>query len=91
MSDDIIAKPFVEQLIANKKIRTFSKDSRPKDLVWHIDDCDRRVKPLNENDWYYQEDNKLPIKIDQEIFIPKGLYHRIIKGTTDLIVEIVEY
>ncbi len=91
MHDDINPRPFHEVLEENKRIRTFSPDSRPHDLVWHVDDTNRRVIPLNENDWLYQEDNKLPVKIDHEIIIPKGLYHRIIKGTTELKIEITEY
>jgi hypothetical protein len=91
MTNDINPRPFLEETKENKKIRTFSPDSRPKDLVWHVDDENRRVIPLKENDWLYQEDNKLPVKIDHEIIIPKGVYHRIIKGTTELIVEITEY
>jgi hypothetical protein len=84
-------RPFHEEVVLDKKIRTFCPDSNPYDLVWHFDNENRIVKPLNENDWLYQEDNKLPVKIDHEIIIPKGLYHRIIKGTTELKVEITEY
>jgi hypothetical protein len=35
-------------------------------------------------------DNELPVKIvkNKPIFIPEGHYHRIIKGTGDLVVKI---
>lgn len=69
-------------------IRTFSNNISESELKWHWDDEDRSVKPINTNDWYFQFDNQLPIPFEKTIFIPKGEYHRIIKGTTDLIVEI---
>jgi len=42
--------------------------------------------------WKVQMDNQLPkeIKRGDEFFIPKETYHRIIKGTTDLVVKIIE-
>ena len=81
-------RPFNEALDGEYLIREFGQDVDPEDLVWHRDHEDRYVTPINENDWLYQEDNKLPIPIKNEIFIPKGLYHRIIKGTTNLVVKI---
>ena len=32
----------------------------------------------------FQFDNKLPQKIEGKIFIPKGEWHRLIKGDNDL-------
>ena len=70
--------------------RTFKPNVEFDDLQWHFDEQDRIVKPLNENDWKIQFDNQLPMPINQEILIPKGVYHRVIKGTTDLNVNITE-
>lgn len=70
--------------------RIFKPNLEFDDLQWHFDEEDRIVKPLNENDWKIQFDNQLPIPLDEEIFIPKGVYHRVIKGTTDLNVNITE-
>lgn len=70
--------------------RTFKPNVDFDDLQWHFDEEDRIVKPLNENDWKIQFDNQLPVPLNQEVFIPKGVYHRVIKGTTDLNVNITE-
>jgi len=83
-------KPFDETLEDGWIIRKFVVDSNPLDLVWHVDNATRIVVPLNDNDWMYQEDNSLPIRIDKELLVIKGVYHRIIKGTTDLIIKIKE-
>ena len=72
-----------------KIIRTFSKDTPAHELVWHRDKEDRLVKVVSEDSkgWMVQLDNELPIPL-MEVFIPAGVYHRIIKGEEDLIVEI---
>lgn len=77
--------PFKEKWIStNESIRTFYHDIDDDELKWHIDYEDRLIKPLNENDWKFQFDNELPINIDGEIFIKKGIWHRIIKGKGEL-------
>lgn len=70
------------------EIRTFSKDLDSEELKWHRDMEDRIVTPLGQNDWLFQRDNELPHSIEGEIRIPKGEWHRVIKGTTDLIVRV---
>ena len=69
-------------------VRTFSNDVNPDELKWHRDEEDRVVVPLNNNDWMFQRDNSLPEPIDKEIVIRKGEWHRVLKGTTDLVVRI---
>ena len=44
---------------------------------------------LSENAIYHFE-NKLPKKIQGEISIPKGIYHRVIKGSGDLEIELIK-
>lgn len=84
-------KPYAEEIISeNIVVRTFSPDVEFEDLKWHRDREDRIVTPLNDNDWQYQEDNKLPVPINRKLEIPKGLWHRVIKGTTLLKVEIIK-
>lgn len=83
--------PFVEQKISDDQyIRHFSKNIDSDEMTWHRDKEDRIVEPLNENDWYYQLDNELPIKIDRKIVVPKFMFHRAIKGTTDLNIKITK-
>ena len=87
---EINPRPFDETIENGWIIRKFAADSHPLDLVWHADDATRIVVPLNANDWMYQEDNSLPVRLDKELLVVKGIYHRIIKGTTELIVKIKE-
>ena len=85
-------KPYKESKNGNIIRRTFSHDVSENELVWHRDREDRIVLPLNENDWMVQFDNQLPTKlmVGEEYFIPKNVYHRVIKGSGDLMVEIIE-
>ena len=71
-------------------IRKFSKDLNPSDLKWHCDESDRIIFAINENDWEFQFDNELPQSIEpgKIIHIPKGLIHRLIKGTSELSISI---
>lgn len=69
-------------------VRTFSQDVDPDELKWHRDEEGRTVTPLNRNDWMFQRDNQLPEPMDKEITISRGEWHRVIKGTTDLVVRI---
>jgi len=85
-------KPYSEERNENVIRRTFSKSVNESELVWHRDKKDRVVKLLSETDWMIQFDNELPRKmsIDEAITIPKNIYHRVIKGSGDLMVEITE-
>jgi len=84
-------KPFSEENINESVvIRTFSANTDDFELQWHWDREDRIVEPLNENDWKFQFDNELPQKIYKQIHIPAGAIHRVIAGTTDLIVKITK-
>ena len=85
-------KPYAEEKIAESVVvRTFAADIDEMELKWHWDEEDRLVEPLNHNDWQFQFDNQLPQKIYTEIYIPAGVMHRVIKGSTDLIVKITKY
>jgi len=84
-------KPYIEEKQNSDVIkRTFSKSVNENELEWHRDKEDRIVIPINENDWYIQFDNELPKKLNlnEEFFIPKNTFHRVIKGKSDLVVEI---
>ena len=72
--------------------RTFKKDVNESELVWHRDKKDRRVRVVQGNDWQFQEDNRLPFVINpgDVLLIKKETYHRLIRGTNDLILEIEE-
>lgn len=82
--------PFHEFLSDGFNIRTFSSTLSENELKWHFDEQDRIVVCENDTDWMFQLDNELPMKIEKNtpIFIPEGEYHRIIKGTGDLVVKV---
>jgi len=73
-------------------LRTFSKDVLSEELVWHRDHNDRIVEVLDGENWEIQFENQLPqtLKIGEEYVIPAYTYHRIKRGTTDLLVKIQE-
>lgn len=73
-------------------VRRFKKDVDESLLVWHRDKTDRVVKVVQGNNWKIQLDDELPVSLenDMDYFIPKMTYHRLLKGNTDLIVEIIK-
>ncbi len=83
--------PYKEKKLENGLFtRAFSKETDSIELVWHRDREDRIVFPLHETDWKFQFNDELPIEITPEspIFIESEKFHRIIKGTGDLELEI---
>lgn len=87
-------KPYLEQaVLPNVVKRFFSREIDRSRLKWHTDAETRAVTPLNNCDWLFQFENKLPINMEKgvTIIIPKGTQHRVIKGKTNLLVEIEKY
>jgi hypothetical protein len=80
--------PFEEHIDGDIYIRTFSSDVRSNELKWHFDEEDRIIESTGITDWKFQLDNKLPQKISGKIHIPKGEWHRIIKGTGSLEIRV---
>jgi hypothetical protein len=81
--------PFIEEGISEKEsIRTFPDNLDQEDLLWHWDEEDRIIEPLEETNWLFQFDNHLPENINKEIYIKKGEWHRLIKGDGDLKLKI---
>ena len=82
--------PFKQFEEGNKTIRVFEDSIDPDELIWHQDREDRLIKVIEANGWGYQLDNQLPLPLEegQELFIPKMTYHRVIKGTGPLVVEV---
>ena len=82
-------KPYKEQIVDDYILREFSQDTPSFEFVWHRDKKDRWVQPTHETDWLFQLDNDIPRKLQKnKLFIPKETYHRLIKGTGDLVVKI---
>jgi hypothetical protein len=84
--------PYTDIEITDKYIiREFNENIDPIELLWHRDDEDRVIEILGETDWQIQLENELPTTFVPPIFIPKHKYHRLIKGTGDLILKIYKY
>jgi quercetin dioxygenase-like cupin family protein len=84
--------PYQQVTQDNIKTRKFTLDVDSEELVWHRDEKDRHVTILEGEGWEFQLDNELPLELKKGdcIFIPNQAYHRIIKGTTDLVIQIQE-
>ena len=80
--------PYLEQVIENLSYRVFPEDVQEEELIWHQDAEDRIVEALHDTDWMFQFDNDLPISFRHPIYISKGVIHRVIKGTTDLVLRV---
>lgn len=75
----------------NTRIREFT-NALESELVWHRDYKDREVTVLSGKGWQLQMDNSMPTLLEEnnKYIIPKGVYHRLIKGYGDLKLKIVE-
>ncbi len=77
----------------NHVIRIFSENVNEDELVWHRDKEDRMIHVLEGIGWMLQLDNEEPVELEKgkgSYFIPKMVYHRIIKGEGSLTLEIQE-
>jgi hypothetical protein len=83
--------PFQETKLGdNEFIRVFEQNTDSGDLHWHRDHEDRIIEAIGETDWMIQLDNELPKLIKDKVFIPMGVYHRVIKGTGDLKIKLIK-
>jgi len=88
-----VVNPYEQKNLNNDMfLRTFSKDVLSEELVWHRDHNDRIVEVLEGENWEIQFENQLPqtLKVGEEYVIPAYTYHRIKRGTTDLVIKIQE-
>jgi hypothetical protein len=69
-------------------IREFSENIDSIELLWHRDEEDRIVEIQGKTNWKFQLEDNLPTSINEPIFIPRGMYHRVIKGTNNLKLKI---
>ena len=73
-------------------IREFSSEVDPMELIWHQDEEDRTIEILEGEGWQLQRDNELPLALQEGdiIFIPEYQIHRVIKGNTNLKIQITK-
>lgn len=85
--------PFDEKIDESFKYRIFKSNIIDEELKWHFDKNDREVLIIESDNWKIQFDNKLPteMKKGDKLFIPKGVYHRVVKGNGDLKIRIKEF
>jgi hypothetical protein len=83
--------PFQETKLENNVfIREFRNDTDSGEFMWHRDREDRIIESIGKTDWLIQIDNELPKEINEKVFIPMGVYHRLIKGTNDLKIKLIK-
>jgi len=84
--------PFQQEIIDNKLRRVFTPEVDSEELKWHQDLKDRKVTIIEDGGWQFQMEDCLPNKLSaaEQIYIPKLVWHRVIKGTGKLIVDIEE-
>lgn len=85
-------KPYVDLEIADDYVvREFDQNIDPIELKWHRDDETREIISEKSTDWLIQLDNALPVSLNNTVTIPKHEWHRLIKGSGDLILKIKKY
>ena len=81
--------PFKEEHLGdNTYLRNFKNETDSGQFTWHRDREDRIIESTHQTDWQVQIDDQLPQNMSTPIFIPKGIYHRVIKGTGDLEIKV---
>ena len=86
--------PFTEEWISgNISIRTFDVSVAQTELVWHKDHEKREVDVISGENWKLQLEDSVPMELNvgDKIFIEKMKWHRVIKGTTSLVVKITKF
>ena len=82
--------PYQELRTFDTILRKFKEDIHEDELVWHRDRNDRQVEVVGTTDWQFQFEDSIPQQLQDSIFIPKDTYHRLIKGTGNLDIRILE-
>lgn len=82
-------RPFTEA----RQLRTFDEHVDPLELKWHWDEQDRLVTPTYDTDWQFQYDNCLPQDMFEGVsfYIKAGTWHRLLKGTGSLTLEVIKH
>jgi hypothetical protein len=89
----LVTTPYTDHSVNdNEWIRTFSVRVNDESLVWHRDYNNRTIEVLEGDGWEMQFEDELPFAIYQgrKIKVKAMEYHRLIKGTTDLVLRIKE-
>ena len=84
-----MVRPYKQIKEGKKIVRTFSNEVSEDELVWHRDREDRLIEVIKSGGWCLQLDEEMPTTLVEgsKYFIPKGTFHRVIKGFEDLVVS----
>ena len=84
--------PFASEEIIGGEIREFFIDRDDEEYVWHKDHEPREIEILEGEGWRFQYENFLPYLLEPGMIfdIPKGEYHRLIKGYNNLKCRIIK-
>jgi len=84
---------FEKSIYKNVFTRVFKESVKKEQLIWHKDRKDRVVKVIYGTGWKLQYDNELPFELEvgQNYYIKKENFHRLLKGNSELKLEIKEY
>jgi hypothetical protein len=82
-------KPYKDLKVTDKYvIREFNKNADSIELMWHRDNEKRTIETVGKTDWKIQLDDQLPKSLNEQVVIPKHMWHRVIKGTGTLTLKI---
>ena len=95
MADQDTGKPYTDKgRFGNHWTRTFEPANLDEgELIWHRDEFDRTIVVVHGLGWQLQIENELPVTLtqDQEYFVRAKTYHRVIAGSTPLVLDITEH
>jgi len=85
-------KPYKQIHLEEYILREFDESVDESELIWHRDKKDRTIRVKGGQGWQLQLDNELPVElVENQIYtIRKEVYHRLIKGEDNLLIEIYE-
>jgi mannose-6-phosphate isomerase-like protein (cupin superfamily) len=88
----MVVRPYTEEKNDIYIRRKFNSLTNEHELEWHRDVSNREVVIIESGGWKFQMDNSIPIELKSGdvLFIPAKTFHRVIKGSGSLIVEIRE-
>ena len=66
------------------KLQYFPENIDPEELKWSNNNVDTLIRVMGVTDWMLQFDELPPIKMDEDIIVPKGKAYRFIKGESVL-------
>ena len=73
--------------------RRFPSNVAELELVWHRDYKNREITVIAGTGWQFQLDNQMPVYINpgDQFVVAQGVYHRILRGFDDLVLQIREF